>query len=59
MTGLNAYIVTLLIFGGVVLLTAWLPMELGRVPLSLPICCIVIGMLLACRHSPRFHSSIH
>jgi NhaP-type Na+/H+ or K+/H+ antiporter len=44
---LNGYVVTLLIFGAVVLLTAWLPMALRRVPLSLPICCIVIGMVLA------------
>jgi sodium/hydrogen antiporter len=43
----NTYIVTLLIFGAVILLTAWLPMALRRAPLSLPICCIVIGMLLA------------
>jgi NhaP-type Na+/H+ or K+/H+ antiporter len=47
MIGLNSYVVTLLIFGGVVLLTAWLPMALRRIPLSLPICCIAIGMLLA------------
>lgn len=44
---LNSYVVTLLIFGVVVLLTAWLPMALRRIPLSLPICCIAIGMLLA------------
>jgi NhaP-type Na+/H+ or K+/H+ antiporter len=44
---LNTYVVTLLIFGGVVLLTAWLPMALRRLPLSLPICCVCIGMLLA------------
>lgn len=47
MIGLNSYVVTLLIFGAVVLLTAWLPMALRRIPLSLPICCIAIGMLLA------------
>lgn len=47
MTGVNTYVVTLLIFGAVVLLTAWLPMALRRVPLSLPICCIAIGMALA------------
>lgn len=44
---LNSYVVTLLIFGAVVLLTAWLPMALRRIPLSLPICCIAIGMVLA------------
>ncbi len=44
---MNSYVVTLLVFGAVVLLTAWLPMALRRIPLSLPICCIAIGMLLA------------
>jgi NhaP-type Na+/H+ or K+/H+ antiporter len=44
---MNNYVVTLLIFGIVVLLTAWLPMVLKRMPLSFPICCVVIGMLLA------------
>jgi len=44
---LNAYVVTFLIFGAVVLLTVWLPMALSRLPLSLPICCLAIGMLLA------------
>ncbi|MBM7043697.1 hypothetical protein [Rhizobium lusitanum] len=38
--------VTLFIFGAVVLLTAWLPLALRHMPLSLPICCVVIGMLL-------------
>jgi NhaP-type Na+/H+ or K+/H+ antiporter len=45
--GLNTYVVTLLIFGAVVLLTVWLPMALRRLPLSLPICCVAIGVLLA------------
>ncbi len=44
---MNAYVVTFLIFGAVVLLTVWLPMALSRLPLSLPICCLAIGMLLA------------
>jgi NhaP-type Na+/H+ or K+/H+ antiporter len=43
----NTYVVTLLMFGAVVLLTAWLPMALRRLPLSLPICCVAIGALLA------------
>jgi hypothetical protein len=30
--GLNSYVVTLFIFGAVVLLTAWLPMGLRRMP---------------------------
>ncbi|WP_338111010.1 cation:proton antiporter [Rhizobium cauense] len=38
--------VTLFIFGTVVLLTAWLPMALRRLPLSLPICCLAIGAVL-------------
>lgn len=41
------YVVTLFIFGAVVLLTTWLPLALKRMPLSLPICCIVIGVILA------------
>lgn len=44
---MNAYVTTLLIFGAVVLLTAWLPMALRRLPLTLPICCVAIGALLA------------
>ncbi len=44
---MNVYVVTLVIFGVVILLTAWLPMALRRLPLSLPICCIILGMLLA------------
>jgi NhaP-type Na+/H+ or K+/H+ antiporter len=43
----NTYVVTLLMFGAVVLLTAWLPMGLRLLPLSLPICCVAIGALLA------------
>lgn len=44
---MNTYVITLFIFGGVILLTAWLPMALRRLPLSLPICCVAIGALLA------------
>lgn len=44
---MSVYVVTLFIFGGVILLTAWLPLALRHIPLSLPICCIVIGLLLA------------
>jgi NhaP-type Na+/H+ or K+/H+ antiporter len=43
---MNAYAATLFVFGAVVLATAWLPLVLRRMPLSLPICCLVIGMLL-------------
>ena len=43
---MDLYIVLLAVFGGVVLLTAWLPMVLKDWPLSLPIVCIVLGVLL-------------
>jgi len=39
----NDYILVLLGFGCLVLLTAWLPMVLSRAPLSLPIVCVGIG----------------
>lgn len=44
---MNHYVVTVAIFGFVVLLTVWLPMALRKLPLSLPICCVVLGMILA------------
>jgi NhaP-type Na+/H+ or K+/H+ antiporter len=44
---MDTYIVALTILGVVILLTAWLPMLLERMPLSLPIFCIAIGGLLA------------
>lgn len=43
---MDLYIVLLAVFGGVVLLTAWLPMVLKDWPLSLPIVCIALGVLL-------------
>ncbi|HEY8382312.1 MAG TPA: cation:proton antiporter [Microvirga sp.] len=43
---MNAYIVVLAGFGLVVLLTAWLPMVLKELPLSLPIVCVGIGALI-------------
>ncbi|ASW04741.1 sodium:proton antiporter [Rhizobium sp. 11515TR] len=43
----SSYMVTLFIFGGIVLATTWLPLVLRRLPLSLPMCCILIGMGLA------------
>lgn len=43
---MNIYIVLLLGFGCLVLLTAWLPMVLNRAPLSLPIVCVGIGAAL-------------
>ncbi|NKL35931.1 sodium:proton antiporter [Rhizobium leguminosarum bv. viciae] len=44
---MDLYIVTLTILGVVVLLTAWLPLIMRRLPLSLPIACLAIGALLA------------
>ncbi|WP_181707672.1 cation:proton antiporter [Chthonobacter rhizosphaerae] len=40
---MDSYIVVLTGFGVIVLLTAWLPMVLRELPLSLPICCIALG----------------
>ena len=42
----SSYVILLAVFGGVVLLTAWLPMLLKRVPVSLPMVCIAIGVVL-------------
>jgi NhaP-type Na+/H+ or K+/H+ antiporter len=43
---MDPYIVVLAGFGAVVLLTAWLPMILKELPLSLPIVCVAIGMAI-------------
>ncbi|MBF9196487.1 cation:proton antiporter [Microvirga terrestris] len=43
---MSAYIVVLAGFGVVVLLTAWLPMVLKELPLSLPIFCVALGALV-------------
>jgi NhaP-type Na+/H+ or K+/H+ antiporter len=40
---MDPYIVVIAGFGGVVLLTAWLPMVLKELPLSLPIFCVALG----------------
>ncbi|GJE17860.1 cation:proton antiporter [Methylobacterium marchantiae] len=40
---MDAYVLMLGGFGALVLLTAWLPMVLRQLPLSLPICCVAIG----------------
>ena len=40
---MESYTFVLAGFGALVLLTAWLPMLLRRMPLSLPICCVGIG----------------
>jgi NhaP-type Na+/H+ or K+/H+ antiporter len=44
---MDLYIILLAVFGAVVLLTAWLPMLLKELPLSLPIACIAVGAVLA------------
>lgn len=43
---MDSYIVVLAGFGAVVLLTAWLPMLLKELPLSLPIVCVALGAVL-------------
>ena len=43
---MDPYLVLLAVFGAVVLLTAWLPLVLKELPLSLPMMCIGIGALL-------------
>ena len=43
---MQSYALLLAVFGAVVLLTAWLPMLLRKLPLSLPMVCIGIGVLL-------------
>jgi NhaP-type Na+/H+ or K+/H+ antiporter len=45
--GMETYVVVLAGFGALVLLTAWLPMILRALPLSLPICCVGIGAALS------------
>jgi sodium/hydrogen antiporter len=42
----DSYVLLLAVFGAVVLLTAWLPLVLKELPLSLPMVCIGIGALL-------------
>jgi NhaP-type Na+/H+ or K+/H+ antiporter len=43
---MNSYIVVLAGFGIVVLLTAWIPMVLREMPLSLPILCVAFGAVV-------------
>lgn len=43
---MQSYVLLLAVFGAIVLLTAWLPMLLRKLPLSLPMVCIGIGILL-------------
>ncbi|MER8709754.1 sodium:proton antiporter [Mesorhizobium sp. M1088] len=43
---MQSYALVLAVFGAIVLLTAWLPMLLRKLPLSLPMVCIAVGVLL-------------
>jgi sodium/hydrogen antiporter len=43
---MDSYIVVVALFGAVVLLTAWLPMVLKELPLSLPIACVALGAVI-------------
>ena len=43
---MDPYVVVLAGFGAVVLLTAWLPMVLKELPLSLPIVCVGLGVVI-------------
>ena len=43
----ESYFVVISVFGAVILITAWLPLVLKKLPLSLPIACIALGVLLA------------
>lgn len=40
---MDIYVLSLAVFGAIVLLTAWAPMLLRNLPLSLPIVCIAVG----------------
>ncbi|GJE41023.1 cation:proton antiporter [Methylobacterium soli] len=44
---METYVLVVAGFGVLVLLTAWLPMVLRALPLSLPICCVGIGAALS------------
>ena len=53
----DPYIIVLMAFGGLIVLVAWLPLVLRRVPLSLPIVCILIGLGLGMLPGLRFDPS--
>lgn len=44
---MNTYVVLLAVLGAIILITAWLPLVLKPLPLSLPIACVGLGALLA------------
>lgn len=59
---MEPYVLALGAFGLLVLLTAWLPMVLRQLPLSLPICCVGIGAgltMLPGLSGLRFHPQDH
>jgi NhaP-type Na+/H+ or K+/H+ antiporter len=43
---IDAYILATIGFGALILLVAWLPLVLDRLPLSLPIVCVLIGAVV-------------
>lgn len=43
---MNTYVVLLAVLGAIILITAWLPLILKPLPLSLPIACVALGALL-------------
>ncbi len=43
---MDLYLTLLAVLGAVILLTAWLPMLLKELPLSLPIICVALGAAL-------------
>ncbi len=44
---MEPYLVVVAVFGAIILLTAWLPIVLESLPLSLPIVCIALGIGIA------------
>lgn len=44
---MNTYAVFLTVLGAIILITAWLPLVLKPLPLSLPIACVALGALMA------------
>ena len=54
---INRYILVLMSFGVLIALVAWLPLVLRRLPLSLPIVCILIGVGLGLVPRLRFDPS--
>lgn len=49
---MDTYFIILVVLGVVTLLTAWLPLVLKDLPLSLPIFCIAFGAIFACLPLP-------